>query len=97
MQVWRVSHAVGEFDDAGVVCEIDGPDFDLRLTLAVALRGLLQGGEKGGPRFLAFGGVPNCKDQAREAQGEKLGGGMVAKACVGAGDDTGLTGERDCG
>ena len=67
VQVGGISDPVGELDDAGVVCEVDGPDFDLGLILSAELSGFVQGSEEGGPRFLAFGGVANGEDQAGEA------------------------------
>lgn len=68
VQVRRVSNPVGELDDAGVICEIDRPNFDLRRILAAARRRFFQGGEEGGPRFLALGGVTDGENQAGEAQ-----------------------------
>lgn len=59
-EVRRVSRASGKIGDAGVICQVDRPDFNDWLMLAP---GLLQGREEGGLGFLAFGCVADGEDE----------------------------------
>ena len=78
LEVGRVADAVRKGGDAGVVGQVDGPDFDGGGGGGAAAAGAFVEGEEGGFGRLAFFDVADGEDQPAEAEGEELGGRVVA-------------------
>ena len=95
LEVRCVAHTLRKRVDAGVICHVEGPDFDRgrEVAAAAAAAGLFEGAEQGVFGCFAFCRVADSEDEMAESEGEELRGGMVAEARVGACDDASFTGQ----